>query len=188
MRRWWPWLFLPVTALAIGMEIYSGVFDGPGTTPWTGYIVHYIPEWVTMALIGVLIIWLPRHFRSHYASSHKGDKVTEPTTPASDSASARADAPTPALAGLTVPADLRDEVLQLVANPRTAEGEPLVLRALLISLVYGILAAVGVNLTPAWRDGVLALVGVFAPVLLAVWSRRVAWSPASVARLLKVFR
>lgn len=195
VRRWWPWVFLPVTGLAIAMEIYSGVFDGPGTTPWTGYIVHYIPEFATMGLIAILITWLPIHFWTHYASKVKGAPMSDPSTvPPQDASATETPHGTPLvaggvrLAGVTVPPDLVDEVLKLIEGPKAAESEPLVVRALLVSALCGVLSLIGVRLTPGWRDGMLALAGVLAPVLLALWGRRTTWAPASVRRLLKLVR
>jgi hypothetical protein len=36
------------------------------TAPWTDYIVTYLPPWLTFALVGLLIAWLPAHLATEY--------------------------------------------------------------------------------------------------------------------------
>lgn len=63
--------FLTVTAVAVGAELWAS-FDGdPDTAPWTDLIVRYVPEEVTFALIGALLLWLPLHFWRRYTRKRK---------------------------------------------------------------------------------------------------------------------
>lgn len=62
----WTWTFLPLTALVVAMEIYASLDTTDATTPWTLYVVRYIPPWITFAAVGILIAWLPAHFIHEY--------------------------------------------------------------------------------------------------------------------------
>lgn len=68
--RWshilWTWTFLPLTALALAMELIASFDTSKATEPWTFYIADHIPPWVTFGLIGILITWLPIHFWLEY--------------------------------------------------------------------------------------------------------------------------
>lgn len=73
-KKIWVGAFLGVTAAALGAELYAS-FDGSGnTTPWTDLIVTYIPEEITIAAIGALMIWLPYHFVVRYRRKGKEEK------------------------------------------------------------------------------------------------------------------
>jgi len=66
-RHVWRWLFLGVTAAAVGLELWAS-FDGdPDTEPWTDLIVAYVPGEVTALVIGGLAVWLAIHFWIRYA-------------------------------------------------------------------------------------------------------------------------
>lgn len=65
-RTVWRVLFLGVTGLAVGMEVWASA-DGDSTTdPWTDLIVAYVPGEVTAAGIGALALWLGVHFWRRY--------------------------------------------------------------------------------------------------------------------------
>lgn len=69
--------------------------------------------------------------------------------------------------------------------------EPLVTRATVIALASTLVSLVvlfGVPLTDAQQSGILAVVTVAAPLVVAAVTRRVVWSPDSVARLLAAAR
>ena len=70
-RKAWRTVFLGVTALAVGMELFAA-FDGDGETdPWTDMIVAYIPGEVTALAIAGLSGWLAVHFGIRYWRKHK---------------------------------------------------------------------------------------------------------------------
>jgi len=64
-------VFLGLTALVLGMEVWASVDGDPETDPWTDLIVQYIPGEVTAVLIGGLALWLPVHFGLRYWRRHK---------------------------------------------------------------------------------------------------------------------
>lgn len=71
----WRSLFLGVTALAIGLEVWASVDGDPNTDPWTDLIVRHIPGEITALLIGGLAVWLGVHFGLRYY--RKGKKRDE---------------------------------------------------------------------------------------------------------------
>lgn len=70
MKTGWRIGFLGVTALAIGMELWSSFDGNPNTEPWTDLIVTYVPEEVTGLAIGGLATWLAVHFIKRYQRKH----------------------------------------------------------------------------------------------------------------------
>ena len=70
-RTAWRAVFLGLTALVLGMEVWASVDGDPETDPWTDLIVQYIPGEVTAVLIGGLALWLPVHFGLRYWRRHK---------------------------------------------------------------------------------------------------------------------
>ena len=78
-RAWWTVVFLGVTAVAVGMELWAS-FDGDASTdPWTDLIVRYVPGEVTALLIGGLCLWLIVHFGLRYWRRHKAVVGQKPT-------------------------------------------------------------------------------------------------------------
>lgn len=76
-------------------------------------------------------------------------------------------------------------------DPNTSVTEPLITVGAIVTLVTVVLDAVvlfGVHLSDAQTSGVLAVVNVAAPLVVAAWGRRRVYSPATVARLLAVRR
>lgn len=70
-------MFLGLTAVVLGMELFASFDGNTETEPWTGLIVDYVPDEVTFAAIGALILWLPIHFAIRYARKRKADKEIE---------------------------------------------------------------------------------------------------------------
>jgi hypothetical protein len=70
-RILWTLVFLPITALAIGGELWAGLDSNPDTIPWTDYITHYVPWPVTALAITILVAWVPWHFWRHYRDKRK---------------------------------------------------------------------------------------------------------------------
>lgn len=66
MRNWWRIGFLGLTALVVTAELVAAFDRNPETDPWTDLIVAYVPEEVTYALIGALLLWLPYHLWRRY--------------------------------------------------------------------------------------------------------------------------
>jgi hypothetical protein len=58
--------FLSGTGVVIVWELFSSFDDDPSTSPLTDLIVTYVPQEVTAALIGMLLLWLPTHFGLRY--------------------------------------------------------------------------------------------------------------------------
>ena len=59
-------VFLGITGLAIGLEIWASVDSNPDTIPWTWLLVNYVPWEVPLAVFGALVVWLPIHFYVRY--------------------------------------------------------------------------------------------------------------------------
>lgn len=68
------WAFLTITALAVGWELFASFDGSTDTEPWTNLIVEYVPDEVTFAAIGALVLWLPIHFMIRYRRKAKADK------------------------------------------------------------------------------------------------------------------
>ncbi len=47
----------------VGLELFFAVNNGP-TITWV--FVHYVPQGITLALVGILIGWLGKHFIDSY--------------------------------------------------------------------------------------------------------------------------
>jgi hypothetical protein len=72
----WRILFLGLTAIVIGMEIWASADGDPNTRPWTDEIVGVVPMEVTFALIGALVLWVPIHFWVRYRrKARRADKI-----------------------------------------------------------------------------------------------------------------
>jgi len=85
-RGLWIGSFLTITVTAIGMECWAAWDQSSNTVPWTDLIADNIPKGITMAAIGILIAWLPSHFRSRYdreavVTSPLDPNVDHPTEP-----------------------------------------------------------------------------------------------------------
>lgn len=65
-RKLWPWVFLGLTSVVVGLEVFASTDGNEDTVPWTDYIVAHIPEEVTFAAIGGLSLWLVVHFWRRY--------------------------------------------------------------------------------------------------------------------------
>ena len=68
--RLWTWLFLGVTATALGMEIFASTEQHDSNWAWTNYIVEYIPGEVTAFAIAGLSGWLAVHFYRRYKAKN----------------------------------------------------------------------------------------------------------------------
>lgn len=66
MRTVWRAVFLIVTAMAVGLELWASFDGSPDTEPWTTLIVRYVPAEVTAFAIGGLAVWLAVHFWRRY--------------------------------------------------------------------------------------------------------------------------
>jgi hypothetical protein len=76
---------------------------------------------------------------------------------------------------------------QPMPDPNTASEEPLLTIGTVVafaSAVLGVLVAFGLPLTGDQRTAILSVVGVAAPVVVAIWGRQRVYAPASVAALL----
>jgi hypothetical protein len=73
-------VFLSVTGVAVGMEIWFAVDGNPDTWPWTEWIADQVPAPITFAAIAVLLSWLPGHFAAAY--SKRGKTMATTTIPA----------------------------------------------------------------------------------------------------------
>jgi hypothetical protein len=61
LREFWSWIFLGLTSLVLGLEIFAAV--GPEwATTWTEYIVTYIPVEAAVAVWGASASWTFIHF------------------------------------------------------------------------------------------------------------------------------
>lgn len=78
--------------------------------------------------------------------------------------------------------------MQNLYSPDESSTEPLVSVGTITAAataVVGLLVAFGLDLTDTQRTAILGVVGVLAPVVVAVWGRRRVYAPATVARLLR---
>lgn len=64
--------FLSATAAVLSWELLASWDGDTGTSPWTDLIVTYVPGWVTAAVIGILVLWLPVHFGRRYYWKARG--------------------------------------------------------------------------------------------------------------------
>lgn len=65
-RTIWSLVFLGLTGLVLGLEIWASVDTDPDTDPWTDYITAHIPGEITAAAIGALSAWIAVHFFRRY--------------------------------------------------------------------------------------------------------------------------
>jgi ribose/xylose/arabinose/galactoside ABC-type transport system permease subunit len=64
-RSWWIAVFLTVTALAVGGELWAAFDDSPDTVPWTDLILDLpVPVWALA--VAALVVWLPIHLVVYY--------------------------------------------------------------------------------------------------------------------------
>lgn len=64
MRKW------AIVVLALAWLVWEliAAFDGSTSTwPLTEVVVEYVPAWITLPAIVVLVLWLPTHFAIRYA-------------------------------------------------------------------------------------------------------------------------
>lgn len=73
----WRTLFLGVTGLAIGLELWASFDHDDSTDPWTDLIVRHIPGEITALLIAGLAGWLGVHFGLRYWRKHKAAQAAE---------------------------------------------------------------------------------------------------------------
>jgi hypothetical protein len=59
-RTLWTIVFLGITGVAVGMELWAGLDSIPDTVPWTDYLIQ-LPWWILMPLALALSVWLPIH-------------------------------------------------------------------------------------------------------------------------------
>lgn len=65
-RAQWRLVFLTLTGLAVGMELWSAYDGNPATDPWTYLLVDFGPAPLTMGAAAVLSVWLPMHLLRSY--------------------------------------------------------------------------------------------------------------------------
>ena len=53
-------MFLAVTALAVGGELWAAFDSSPATRPWTDYLIQ-LPWWLLVPLSVAFAVWLPLH-------------------------------------------------------------------------------------------------------------------------------
>jgi len=63
-------VFLGLTALVLGMEVFASFDGNPDTRPWTEEIVDFVPGEVAAVGIGGLSLWLIVHFARRYYRKH----------------------------------------------------------------------------------------------------------------------
>lgn len=69
-----------------------------------------------------------------------------------------------------------------------APAEPLVAPGTIVAVAAAIIGGVvafGINLSPAQTGAILTIVGVLAPIAVAIWGRAKVYSPATVRTMVK---
>lgn len=74
----WRTLFLGLTAVVIGMEIWASADGDPDTDPWTDLIVRHIPGEVAALAIAGLCGWLSVHFAVRYIRKARARRADPP--------------------------------------------------------------------------------------------------------------
>jgi len=72
--------------------------------------------------------------------------------------------------------------------PPGAPSEPLLTVGTItaaVTAILGVLTAWGVHLTDDQRSAILATLAVVAPIVVAVWGRRLVWAPRTVRLVVK---
>jgi hypothetical protein len=77
IKRVWTVAFLGLTAVLIGAEVWSSTDGNPSTVPWTDYVTRFVPEEVTYALLGALLLWAPYHFWRRYRRREQAKRRTD---------------------------------------------------------------------------------------------------------------
>ncbi len=75
--------FLSITAMTVGWELVAVANPKDDLEPWTYLIVDHVPAAIAMAVIAILVSWLPGHFMHEY-SHRRGKHMIVPATPESD--------------------------------------------------------------------------------------------------------
>lgn len=78
--------------------------------------------------------------------------------------------------------------MQNLYEPDETSGEPLFTVGGITaaaSALLALVAAFGLDLTDDQQAAVLGVIGVLAPIVVALWGRRKVYAPATVARLLR---
>jgi hypothetical protein len=70
-RSLWRALFLGLTTVVVGLEVYAANDHNPNTDPWTNLIVDYVPMETAVLIGGGGIAWLVAHFGVRYARKRK---------------------------------------------------------------------------------------------------------------------
>lgn len=65
-KRLWAVVFLGLTSGAIALELWASFDNDENTTPWTDYIVEYVPPEIAAFAVGGLATWLAVHFGLRY--------------------------------------------------------------------------------------------------------------------------
>jgi hypothetical protein len=74
MRKW---LILALTIAWLAWELIAA-FDGSSYTwPLTEVVVTYVPPYITLPAIGILVVWLPAHFAKEYRKQAKHQATWE---------------------------------------------------------------------------------------------------------------
>ena len=70
-KKSWAKLFLGITGFAIILELIAAFDGSPNTTPWTEYIVTYVPFELFLLVLTGGTVWLGYHFISRYVKRRK---------------------------------------------------------------------------------------------------------------------
>jgi hypothetical protein len=157
-RTVWITGFLTVTAAAVVGELWAAFDRSPDTVPWTDLLGEYVPWPVTAATVALLVTWLPIHLYLRYHRPTTSDKETTMGT-----------------INLDPNEDHPREPLWSVGSIVTAA-----------TVVLDAAVVWGLPLSHDKETALLAVINVAAPIAVAVWGRRKVFSPATVARLLRV--
>lgn len=65
-KKVWSSIFLGLTGIVVGMEVWAANDSTPDTRPWTSFILQYLPKEVTYAVIAGFAVWLYFHFKKYY--------------------------------------------------------------------------------------------------------------------------
>ncbi len=71
-RALWVTVFLTVTAVAVGMELWASVHHSPDAPTWTALTVRFVPQALATAAVIALVGWLPGHFQHAYQTTGGG--------------------------------------------------------------------------------------------------------------------
>ena len=62
----------------VGLELFYAITNGP-TITWI--FVNYVPQAVTMTLVGLLVGWIGKHFTDEYRKKKERSKLDNNSAP-----------------------------------------------------------------------------------------------------------